>query len=129
MRVSLQNRTTYRTDFPVGETVRQTRSNAAQRFAAVLSEFNAEESCGKCFPCRLGTRQIADILERLHRKQGTRKELDTALVIGETMKSSLCAHGHLAENPIKSGYRYFKDEFEASLEAATARAARAARAG
>ena len=90
--------------------------------AAVLGEFNAEESCGKCFPCRLGTRQIANILERLEHKKATRKELDTALVIGETMKSALCAHGHLAENPIKSGYRYFQDEFEASIEEGAAQA-------
>ena len=91
-------------------------TDSVVEIAAVLGEFNAEESCGKCFPCRLGTRQIANILERLHGKEATRKELDTALVIGETMKSSLCAHGHLAENPIKSGYRYFQDEFEASLQ-------------
>ena len=91
-------------------------TDSVVEIAAVLGEFNAEESCGKCFPCRLGTRQIANILERLHSKEATRKELDTALVIGETMKSSLCAHGHLAENPIKSGYRYFQDEFEASLQ-------------
>lgn len=90
--------------------------------AAVLGEFNAEESCGKCFPCRLGTRQIANILDRLEHKKATRKELDTALVIGETMKSALCAHGHLAENPIKSGYRYFQDEFEASIEEGAAQA-------
>ncbi len=90
--------------------------------AAVLGEFNAEESCGKCFPCRLGTRQIANILDRLEHKKATRKELDTALVIGETMKSALCAHGHLAENPIKSGYRYFQDEFEASIQEGAAQA-------
>ena len=82
----------------------------------VLAEFNAEESCGKCFPCRIGTRQIADILGRISHGKGSRRELDTALVIGDTMKSSLCAHGHLAENPIKSGYRYFKDEFDAAVE-------------
>ena len=97
-------------------------TDSVLEIAAVLSEFNAEESCGKCFPCRLGTRQIANILERLHGKEATRKELDTALVIGETMKSSLCAHGHLAENPIKSGYRYFQDEFEASLQNETVQA-------
>ena len=90
--------------------------------AAVLGEFNAEESCGKCFPCRLGTRQIANILDRMEHKKATRKELDTALVIGETMKSALCAHGHLAENPIKSGYRYFQDEFEASIQEGAAQA-------
>ena len=97
-------------------------TDSVVEIAAVLSEFNAEESCGKCFPCRLGTRQIANILERLHSKEATRKDLDTALVIGETMKSSLCAHGHLAENPIKSGYRYFQDEFEASLQNETVQA-------
>ncbi|MCH7553163.1 MAG: SLBB domain-containing protein [Chloroflexi bacterium] len=82
--------------------------------AQVLAEFNAEESCGKCFPCRIGTRQIADILERMQHGKGSKRELEMALVIGDTMKSSLCAHGHLAENPIKSGYRYFKEEFEAA---------------
>ena len=97
-------------------------TDSVVEIAAVLSEFNAEESCGKCFPCRLGTRQIANILERLHSKEATRKDLDTALVIGETMKSSLCAHGHLAENPIKSGYRYFQDEFEDSLQNETVQA-------
>ena len=97
-------------------------TDSVLEIAAVLGEFNAEESCGKCFPCRLGTRQIANILERLHSKEATRKDLDTALVIGETMKSSLCAHGHLAENPIKSGYRYFQDEFEASLQNETVQA-------
>ena len=82
--------------------------------AHILAEFNAEESCGKCFPCRIGTRQIADILERMEQGKGSKRELEMALVIGDTMKSSLCAHGHLAENPIKSGYRYFKEEFEAA---------------
>ncbi len=92
--------------------------------AAVLAEFNAEESCGKCFPCRIGTRQMADILERMHEGHGNRRELDTALSIGQTMKSSLCAHGHLAENPIKSGYRYFQEEFEAKIQAGADRSAR-----
>ncbi len=84
--------------------------------ARVLAEFNAEESCGKCFPCRIGTRQLADILGRMEHGQGKRQELEAALVIGQTMKSSLCAHGHLAENPIKSGYRYFQEEFEEAVQ-------------
>ncbi len=84
--------------------------------ARLLAEFNAEESCGKCFPCRIGTRQMARILERLAHKQSTDRELQAAMVIGDTMKSSLCAHGQLADNPIKSGYRYFKDEFRARLK-------------
>ena len=84
--------------------------------ARVLAEFNAEESCGKCFPCRVGTRQVADILDRMAHKQGTERELQTALAIGETMKSSLCAHGQLADNPIKSGHRYFPEEFKAGIK-------------
>lgn len=83
--------------------------------AQVLAEFNAEESCGKCFPCRVGTRQIADVLERMLHGKGKRQELEAALVIGQTMKSSLCAHGQLAENPIRSGYRYFQQEFDAAV--------------
>jgi NADH-quinone oxidoreductase subunit F len=83
---------------------------------ATLAEFNAEESCGKCFPCRTGTRQVADVLERMAHGKGSKKELASALVIGDTMKSSLCAHGQLADNPIKSGYRYFKAEFDAAAK-------------
>ena len=82
----------------------------------ILARFNAEESCGKCFPCRIGTRQVADILDRMTQGKGSRREFEAALVIGDTMKSSLCAHGQLADNPIKSGYRYFKEEFEAALK-------------
>jgi NADH:ubiquinone oxidoreductase subunit F (NADH-binding) len=86
--------------------------------AAVLAEFNAEESCGKCFPCRVGTRQVADVLERMDEGRGKRRELEAALVIGQTMKSSLCAHGQLADNPIKSGYRYFQEEFDEAVREA-----------
>ncbi len=82
---------------------------------SVLAEFNAEESCGKCFPCRVGTRQVADVLERMDGGHGKRRELDAALVIGQTMKTSLCAHGQLADNPIKSGYKYFQEEFDAAV--------------
>ncbi|MEE9285117.1 MAG: NADH-ubiquinone oxidoreductase-F iron-sulfur binding region domain-containing protein, partial [Dehalococcoidia bacterium] len=89
--------------------------------AHVLAEFNAEESCGKCFPCRIGTRQIADILDRMREGHGKKRELVMALSIGQTMKSSLCAHGHLAENPIKSGYQYFQEEFEAAIDESSGR--------
>ena len=85
-------------------------------FTRVLAEFNAEESCGKCFPCRIGTRHMAEILGRMVRGQGTMAELRTATVMGDTMKSSLCAHGVLADNPIKSGYKYFEAEFKSKLK-------------
>ena len=85
------------------------------KITTILAEFNADESCGKCFPCRVGTRQVADVLERMMHGRGSRAQLDAVMVIGDTMKSSLCAHGQLADNPIKSGYRYFKQEFDALL--------------
>lgn len=84
--------------------------------ATVLAKFNAEESCGKCFPCRLGTRHMAQIMERIVRKEATEQEFKTALSLGDTMKSSLCAHGQLSENPLKSGNKYFPDEFKAGVK-------------
>jgi NADH-quinone oxidoreductase subunit F len=83
----------------------------------VLAVFNAHESCGKCFPCRIGTRHMADILGRMVAGRGSDRELRTALIMGDTMKSSLCAHGQLAENPIKSGVKYFEAEFKSRLKA------------
>ncbi len=84
--------------------------------AMVLAEFNADESCGKCFPCRLGTRHMWQLLEKLNQGKGAPGDIEKALGLGETMKASLCAHGQLAENPLKSGYKYFEAEFRAGIK-------------
>ena len=75
-------------------------------------EFCVEESCGKCSPCRIGTRQIHAILDKISKGQGTMEDLDKMKEIGFAMqKSSLCALGQSAPNPTLSTVRKFEKEY------------------
>ncbi len=79
-------------------------------------EFCVEESCGKCSPCRIGTRQIHAILEKISKGQGTMEDLDKMKEIGFAMqKSSLCALGQSAPNPTLSTIRKFEKEYVAHI--------------
>jgi NADH-quinone oxidoreductase subunit F len=81
-----------------------------------LIAFNQFESCGKCFPCRLGNTHMLEILDRMC--QNKAKSADLALLerVGLSMKAgSLCGHGQLGFNPIASALKYFGDEIEACL--------------
>jgi NADH-quinone oxidoreductase subunit F/NADP-reducing hydrogenase subunit HndC len=79
-------------------------------------EFCVEESCGKCSPCRIGTRQIHAILEKISKGQGTMEDLDKMKEIGFAMqKSSLCALGQSAPNPTLSTIRKFEKEYIAHI--------------
>ena len=81
-----------------------------------LIAFNQFESCGKCFPCRLGNTHMLEILDRMC--QNKAKSTDLALIerVGVSMKAgSLCGHGQLGFNPIASALKYFGDEIEACL--------------
>ena len=81
-----------------------------------LIAFNQFESCGKCFPCRLGNTHMLEILDRMC--QNKAKSSDLALIerVGVSMKAgSLCGHGQLGFNPIASALKYFGDEIEACL--------------
>jgi NADH-quinone oxidoreductase subunit F len=84
--------------------------------ARYFLEFTQDQSCGKCTPCRIGTRRMLDILNRLtagEGKKGDLEELESlALFI---KKASLCGLGKTAPNPILSTLRYFRDEYEAHL--------------
>ncbi|MDO8531661.1 MAG: NADH-ubiquinone oxidoreductase-F iron-sulfur binding region domain-containing protein [Dehalococcoidia bacterium] len=82
----------------------------------VLTEFNADESCGKCFPCRLGTHHINQIMSRIAEGKGRPQDMQTALGLAPSLAASLCAHGQLATNPIRTAYQYFKDEIEAHIK-------------
>ena len=82
----------------------------------VLSDFNQEESCGKCFPCRIGTRRVWELLEGIAEGKGKPGDMEKLIEIGETMVSSLCGHGQLAGNPVKSAVRYFQEEIEAHIK-------------
>jgi NADH-quinone oxidoreductase subunit F/NADP-reducing hydrogenase subunit HndC len=80
-------------------------------------EFCVDESCGKCSPCRIGTRQIHALLEKISRGQGAMEDLDRIREIGFAMqKSSLCALGQTAPNPTLSTIKKFESEYLAHIK-------------
>jgi ferredoxin len=81
--------------------------------ARYFVSFTRSESCGKCTPCRLGTKQMLDILEGITRGQGQLKDLDRLLELCQLLKAgSLCALGGTAPNPVMTTIGYFRDEYE-----------------
>ena len=83
-----------------------------------LVAFNQFESCGKCFPCRLGNTHMLDILNRICNSKPNDGDMDVIKKIGNSMKTgSLCGHGQLGYSPIASAIKYFKDEFDLALSA------------
>jgi NADH-quinone oxidoreductase subunit F len=85
--------------------------------ARYFLSFTQEESCGKCTPCRLGTRQMLEILTRITEGRGRDEDIDTLLSIAKTVKEcSLCGLGQTAPNPVISTINYFRDEYEAHIK-------------
>ncbi|HZK19606.1 MAG TPA: NADH-quinone oxidoreductase subunit NuoF [Treponemataceae bacterium] len=85
--------------------------------AKFYMEFCVEESCGKCSPCRIGTRQMYTILEKITRGNGTLEDLQKLKDIGSAMQNaSLCALGQSAPNPTLSTIIKFKDEYLEHIE-------------
>jgi len=75
--------------------------------------FAREESCGQCSPCRLGTRQMVRLLEKITRGEGQLEDLELLQKIGWTMKeASLCGLGRTAANPVLSALRHFRQELK-----------------
>ena len=86
----------------------------------VLIAFCQYESCGKCFPCRMGMSHLLEVLERICRLEGSPSDLDLMSNVGQNMQlGSLCGHGQLGFNPVSSALRYFEDEFRQHLEERT----------
>ncbi len=84
--------------------------------AKFYMEFICDESCGKCSPCRIGTKRILEILTRITKGQGTLEDLDTLQELSGTIKrNSLCALGQTAANPVNSTLSHFKDEYMAHI--------------
>ena len=78
--------------------------------------FTVDESCGKCSPCRIGGRSLANLLEKITKGNGEMADIDRMREIGEAMKkASLCALGQTAPNPILSTLHYFRDEYLAHI--------------
>ncbi|MDE5666692.1 MAG: NADH-quinone oxidoreductase subunit NuoF [Clostridia bacterium] len=79
-------------------------------------EFTADESCGKCTPCRIGTKRLLEILDKICSGKGEPADLDKIKEVAEHMKSSsLCALGQSAPNPILSAMEHFGDEYKAHI--------------
>ncbi len=78
--------------------------------------FTMSESCGKCVPCRLGTKKMLEILTDITQGKATIEDLDQLIQLAEDVKEgSLCALGQTAPNPALSTVRYFRDEYEAHI--------------
>ncbi len=85
--------------------------------ARFFLSFTRDESCGKCSPCRLGTRQMLEILTRITQGRGKRGDIDLLLEIGQGVKrSSLCGLGQTCANPVLSTILHFRHEYEAHIE-------------
>ena len=75
-------------------------------------DFCVEESCGKCAPCRIGTRKLYDILDKISKGNGTHQDIKNMETIGNAMKkAALCGLGQTAPNPILSTLKYFREEY------------------
>jgi NADH-quinone oxidoreductase subunit F/NADP-reducing hydrogenase subunit HndC len=84
--------------------------------AKFYMEFCVDESCGKCSPCRIGTRQMLMLLEKIANGKGTLEDLQVLEDVGFAMqKASLCALGQTAPNPTLSTIRRFRSEYEAHI--------------
>jgi NADH:ubiquinone oxidoreductase subunit F (NADH-binding)/Pyruvate/2-oxoacid:ferredoxin oxidoreductase delta subunit len=84
--------------------------------ARFFMEFTQDESCGKCTPCRVGTRRILEILTRICEGKGVPEDLDTLRMLCEQInENSLCGLGKGAPNPVKSTLEHFLDEYEAHI--------------
>lgn len=84
--------------------------------ARYFLDFTQRESCGQCIPCRLGTKQMHEILNDISMGNGRPEDIDLLLDISEAVsKTSLCALGKTAPNPVLTTIRYFRDEYETHI--------------
>ncbi|MFO8060262.1 MAG: NADH-quinone oxidoreductase subunit NuoF [Bacillota bacterium] len=84
--------------------------------ARFFLEFTQEESCGKCTPCRIGTKRMLEILERITRGEGEPGDIEKLESFGKMIKAtSLCGLGQTAPNPVLSTIQHFRDEYEAHI--------------
>lgn len=85
--------------------------------ARFFLEFTVDESCGKCTPCREGTRQMLKILDKITSGEGSEQDLVELEILGNMVKdASLCGLGQTAPNPVLSTLRYYRHEYEAHVK-------------
>ncbi len=81
--------------------------------ARYFMDFIQDESCGQCVPCRIGTRRMLEILERITKGKGEEGDIEKLLKLSEAInETSLCGLGKTASNPVLSTIKYFREEFE-----------------
>ena len=91
--------------------------NCMVDIAKFFLEFTVDESCGKCAPCRIGTRRLLELVTKVTEGKATMEDLDKIEDLCLAIKSSsLCALGQTAPNPVISTLRYFKDEYIAHIK-------------
>ncbi|MBR5289221.1 MAG: 4Fe-4S binding protein, partial [Clostridia bacterium] len=90
--------------------------NCMVDIARFFLDFTVDESCGKCAPCRIGTKRMLEILERIVEGKGQDGDIEKLENLANTIKTTaLCGLGQSAPNPVLSTLRYFRDEYEAHI--------------
>jgi len=90
--------------------------NCMVDIAKFFLEFTVDESCGKCPPCRIGTRRMYEMLEKITDGRGEPGDIEKLETLAQNIKASaLCGLGQTAPNPVLSTIRYFRDEYEAHI--------------
>lgn len=90
--------------------------NCMVNIAKFFLEFTVDESCGKCPPCRIGTRRMLEILDRITHGKGEDGDIEKLEKLAKNIKAAaLCGLGQTAPNPVLSTLRYFRDEYEAHI--------------
>ena len=91
--------------------------NCMVDIARFFLDFTVDESCGKCTPCRIGTRRMLEILERIVEGKGEEGDIEKLEALAENIKATaLCGLGQTAPNPVLSTLKYFRDEYEAHIK-------------
>ena len=90
--------------------------NCMVDIARFFLDFTVDESCGKCTPCRIGTRRMLEILERITEGKGQEGDIERLENLAENIKNSaLCGLGQTAPNPVLSTIKFFREEYEAHI--------------
>ncbi len=91
--------------------------NCMVDIARFFLDFTVDESCGKCAPCRIGTRRMLEILNRIVEGKGEEGDIEKLELLAKTIKATaLCGLGQTAPNPVLSTLHYFRDEYEAHIK-------------
>jgi NADH-quinone oxidoreductase subunit F len=85
--------------------------------ARFFLEFTQDESCGKCPPCRVGTKRMLEIVDRICKGEGEEGDIERLIALGESIsQTALCGLGQTAPNPVLSTIRHFRHEYEAHIK-------------